>query len=608
MKIKFSLLAACVCVVTSNYGACFIELDGANPSTNECHAVFADPGATAFSLPPPTPLLAISAGAYHSLALKADGSVIGWGLDDFGEASPPASATNVVAISAGGYQSLALRADGSMVSWGLGGMVVSETETDFVAIAAGYSFSMALKSDRTVIGWGDYYYGTFYPFTIPASATNLVAIAAGYAHSLGLKVDGLVIGWGDNGYGQTTIPTNATNIVALAAGATHSLALKADGKVVAWGGNLFGQLDIPAEATNIVAISAGGLHNMALRGDGKLFVWGLNGAGQTNVPPNATNIVEISAGYYDCLARTVSGLVIGWGGNYYDQSAVPGELNTNYLPVTVSGVLNTDVPGTYSLTYSATNSVGESATTTRTVVVMDTTPPEMVCPANMVIDFTGSGGAIANFSAQATDLCSGETPVFCAPSSGSNFPIGTNPVVCIANDESGNRNHCSFIVVVLGASGVTSDVRAEMTTLRTTIWKRHVLFLDAAIASLTRSVAGNLWLDETHLNTRSGGSVFINEQTALLMLSVMSEMGNSPVAKTVLKSWGNRLVHADRLLALVELDSATAAGANKKQLSNAVKALAEGDRAAGDQQYSAAIQNYQTAWKQAAKLVSQSRK
>lgn len=156
--------------------------------------------------------------------------------------------------------------------------------------------------------------------------------------------------------------------------------------------------------------------------------------------------------------------------------------------------------------------------------------------------------------------------------------------------------------------GVTSDVLAEMTTLRTTIWKRHVLFLDAAIASLTRSVAGNLWLDETHLNTRSGGSVFINEQTALLMLSVMSEMGNSPVAKTVLKSWGNRLVHADRLLALVELDSATAAGANKKQLSNAVKALAEGDRAAGDQQYSAAIQNYQTAWKQAAKLVSQSRK
>ena len=150
-------------------GLPIIQLNGANPLTNECHTPFIDPGATAHSLPPPPPPLAISAGAYHSLALKADGSVIGWGLDDFGEIDTPANATNVVAISAGGYHSLALRADGSMVYWGLhhGGIEIPETETDIVAIAAGYSFSLALRTNGTVAGWGEYYYGTIHQVSVP---------------------------------------------------------------------------------------------------------------------------------------------------------------------------------------------------------------------------------------------------------------------------------------------------------------------------------------------------------------------------------------------------------------------------------------------------------
>lgn len=33
---------------------------------------------------------AIAAGGLHSLALKSDGTVVAWGLDNYGQVSPPA--------------------------------------------------------------------------------------------------------------------------------------------------------------------------------------------------------------------------------------------------------------------------------------------------------------------------------------------------------------------------------------------------------------------------------------------------------------------------------------------------------------------------------------
>jgi hypothetical protein len=53
-------------------------------------------------------VIAIAGGAPHALALKNDGTVVAWGNNVFGEATPPPGLNGVVAIAAGGSHNLAL--------------------------------------------------------------------------------------------------------------------------------------------------------------------------------------------------------------------------------------------------------------------------------------------------------------------------------------------------------------------------------------------------------------------------------------------------------------------------------------------------------------------
>jgi 3-polyprenyl-4-hydroxybenzoate decarboxylase len=239
---------------------------------------------------------AVAVGAGYTLILSGNGVVASGG------ATVPANATNVIAIAAGGCvyptggSSLALRADGTVIGWGWNGygqLTIPASATNVTAIAAGSAHSLALRADGTVIGWGDNWEGQI---TIPASATNVTAIAAGNAHSLALRSDGTVIGWGGNYYGQVTIPAITTNVTAIAAGSTHSLALRADGKVIGWGGNYYGQVTIPASATNVIAIAAGESHSLALRADGTVLAWGDNSYGQLNVPADLSSIDLLGGG------------------------------------------------------------------------------------------------------------------------------------------------------------------------------------------------------------------------------------------------------------------------------------------------------------------------
>jgi hypothetical protein len=57
---------------------------------------------------PGTRFTKIAAGGAHNLALKSDGTVVAWGLNDSGQSTVPGGLNGVVAIAAGAGYSLAL--------------------------------------------------------------------------------------------------------------------------------------------------------------------------------------------------------------------------------------------------------------------------------------------------------------------------------------------------------------------------------------------------------------------------------------------------------------------------------------------------------------------
>src|SRR5215213_3759703 len=64
------------------------------------------------------PLVKIASGDAHNVALRADGTVIACGSNDEGQCNVPAGLTGVVDVVAGFEFSLALKSDGTLVGWG----------------------------------------------------------------------------------------------------------------------------------------------------------------------------------------------------------------------------------------------------------------------------------------------------------------------------------------------------------------------------------------------------------------------------------------------------------------------------------------------------------
>jgi Regulator of chromosome condensation (RCC1) repeat/Kelch motif len=249
-----------------------------------------------------TNAVAIAAGSWHNLALKADGKVVAWGNNNNGQCDVPANLSGVVALAAGGYHCLALKANGSVAGWGenFDGQASPPAQlSNVVAIAAGTWHSLALLADGTVQGWGDDSSGQT---DIPPDLGDVIAIAAGGNHSLALRADGTVVAWGENinsqGFfvGQSVVPAAVGKTATISAGDYHSLAIKLNGAAAGWGDNSLGQTDVPDGLGVVTALAGGGGHTVALKANGSPSAWGNNFSGQCNIPTAISNVISVAAG------------------------------------------------------------------------------------------------------------------------------------------------------------------------------------------------------------------------------------------------------------------------------------------------------------------------
>jgi alpha-tubulin suppressor-like RCC1 family protein len=217
----------------------------------------------------------VSMGDTHGLALRADGTVLAWGSDTYGQLGVGRPLISTVPVKVPGLSSV-------------------------ISIAGGNGHTLAVRQDGTVWAWGQNDFGQLgdgttvdrsSPVQVPG-ITNALMACAGGVHSAVLRQDQTVWTWGNNWYGQlgngttgtSSAPgpvTGLTGVTSIACYFNQTIALLQDGTVRAWGGNANGELGDGTTTDRWLPVPVSGLSNVmaingtaALKHDGTVWEWG----------------------------------------------------------------------------------------------------------------------------------------------------------------------------------------------------------------------------------------------------------------------------------------------------------------------------------------------
>ncbi|MFN6087171.1 MAG: T9SS type A sorting domain-containing protein [Cyclobacteriaceae bacterium] len=218
----------------------------------------------------------VAAGFYHSVGIKQEGTLWGWGRNNHGQLGDGTTADKTSPVKIGtdswlniqarAFHTMGIKQDRTLWAWGKNetGQLGDGTTADkaspvkigtdtWLSIAAGPLHTLAIKQDGTLWAWGYNLFGqlgdgTTASKTSPVKIGNdtWLSIATGSYHSLGIKQDGTLWAWGlgdgtnDNKTSPVKIGTDTWRSVT--ADGNHSLGVKQDGTLWAWGRNNFGQL------------------------------------------------------------------------------------------------------------------------------------------------------------------------------------------------------------------------------------------------------------------------------------------------------------------------------------------------------------------------------
>ncbi|HXF49458.1 MAG TPA: HYR domain-containing protein [Verrucomicrobiae bacterium] len=122
----------------------------------------------------------------------------------------------------------------------------------------------------------------------------------------------------------------------------------------------------------------------------------------------------------------------------------PGSVTVNCTPPSGSSF----PVGNTTVLCIAADASGNKDTCSFTITVRDNQPPSIVCPPNQTVNAGANCVAVVTYPGPTVSDNCPDVTFNCIPPSGSPFPVGTNTVVCIAVDKSGNKDTCSFTVTV----------------------------------------------------------------------------------------------------------------------------------------------------------------
>ena len=281
----------------------------------------------------------IDSGFSHSLFIKKDNSLWGFGSNEYGQLGvsqnvggviqePIKIMDNVESVSAGRYHTLVKRLDGSLWTFGnnyYGQLGHSENAGinksnhkpkqiffNVKSIVAGENHSLVIKENNEAWGFGSNEYGQlglkdcdggFNPQFI---MDNVREIDTNVNHTLFVKTNNTLWGTGNNHDHQFTDVTGnrgqkavappvliMNNVKTAKAGENYSLIIKTNGTAMSVGGNKYGQLGIKKNSGegNPVAnfekimddakrIEAGRIHSFIIKNDDSLWSFGSNQFGQ----------------------------------------------------------------------------------------------------------------------------------------------------------------------------------------------------------------------------------------------------------------------------------------------------------------------------------------
>ena len=167
-------------------------------------------------------------------------------------------------------------------------------------------------------------------------------------------------------------------------------------------------------------------------------------------PPAISVVPDITA-----EATSAAGAVVTYAAPTATD-AVDGSRSVSCQPASGS----TFALGATTVTCTSSDTVPNTATSSFTVRVVDTTAPAVTVPADTTLDATSAAGAAYSFSATASDSVDGVLATTCTPASGGTFGFGTTKVTCSATDTAGHTGSASFNVTVQDVTAPTVTAQA----------------------------------------------------------------------------------------------------------------------------------------------------